>query len=98
MSSRSPGHSDSAVVLPSHSVRPHDPLSRAYDLPCTLTLEVPAVNFTVGCLMRLREGTIVQTAAQHNEDLMLKVNGQVVGLVEFDVIGDNLAVRLTGVA
>lgn len=75
-----------------------DPLAGAYDLPCTLVLEAPVVDFTVGTLMSLRPGCIVRTAAQHNEDLSLKVNGQIVGLVEFDVIGDTLAVRLTRVA
>lgn len=86
-------------ILPAHPAGlSADPLARAYDLPCTLVLEVPAVAFTVGSLMRLHGGELVRTAAQHNEDLTLRVNGQVVGLVEFDVIGDNLAVRLTGAA
>ena len=87
------------VVLPpgTHPPAP-DPLARAYDLPCTLVLQVPAVDFTVGSLMQLRPGTIVQTAAQQNEDLSLEVNGQLVGVVEFDVVGDRLAVRLTGLA
>ncbi len=89
---------EATVVLPPMATRSPDPLSRAYDLPCTLVLEVPTVDFTVGTLMRLRPGAIVRTSAQHNEDLSLRVNGQVVGLVEFDVVGDNLAVRLTGVA
>ena len=75
-----------------------DPLARAYDLPCTLVLEVPAVEFNVGSMMQLCPGAIVRTATQHNEDLALKVNGQLVGLVEFDVVGDRLAVRLTGMA
>lgn len=78
--------------------RAPDLLLRAYDLPCTLVLEVPAIDFTVGSLMSLQTGTIVQTVAQHNEDIMLKVNGQIVGLAEFDVVGDKLAVRLTGLA
>ena len=86
------------VAPASRVTREIDPLARAYDLPCTLVLEVPAIKFTVGSLMLLRPGTIVETSAQHNEDLSLKVNGQVVGLVEFDVVGDNLAVRLTGMA
>ena len=86
------------VVMPPPGPRSQDPLIRAYDLPCSLVLEVPATEFTVGSLMRLQPGTIVRTAAQHNEDLSLKVNGQIVGLVEFDVVGDNLAVRLTGMA
>lgn len=97
--SASPPIPATPVVLPP-GVKPvaQDPLARAYDLPCTLVLEVPAINFSVGALMQLRPGSIVCTAAQHNEDISLKVNGQIVGLVEFDVVGDRLAVRLTGMA
>lgn len=79
-------------------IEPGDPLSRAYMLPCRLVLETPVINFTVGTLMRLEPGSVVETAAQHNEDLLLHVNGQVVGTVKFDVTRDRLAVRLTGVA
>ncbi len=75
-----------------------DPLARAYDLPCTLVLEVPVIGFSVGSLMQLCPGAIVRTAAQQNEDVALKVNGQLVGLVEFDVIGERIAVRITGMA
>ncbi len=75
-----------------------EPLARAFGLPCTLTLEVPAVRFTVGTLLALEVGSIIETAAQQNEDLPLSVNGQLVGVVEIEVVGDNLAVRLAGVA
>jgi flagellar motor switch/type III secretory pathway protein FliN len=75
-----------------------DPLMRAHLLPCRLVLETPVINFTVETLMRLEAGSVVETAAQHNEDLLLHVNGQVVGTVKFDVTRDRLAVRLTGVA
>lgn len=87
------------IVPPGNVVsRVPDPLAKAYDLPCTLVLEVPVIDFTVGSLMSLQTGVIVHTIAQHNEDIMLKVNGQLVGLAEFDVVGDKLAVRLTGLA
>lgn len=87
------------LVLP-HSVAnsEEDPLQRAHLLPCRLVLEAPIVNFTVGTLMRLQPGSVLETAAQHNEDLLLHVNGQVVGTVKFDVTRDRLAVRLTGIA
>lgn len=75
-----------------------DPLMRVQTLPCRLVLEVPVIDFNVGTLMRLEPGSIVETAAQHNEDLLLHVNGQLVGTVKFDVTRDRLAVRLTGVA
>ena len=80
------------------TVETGDPLMQAQMLPCRLVLETPVINFTVGTLMRLQPGSVVETAAQHNEDLLLHVNGQVVGTVKFDVTRDRLAVRLTGVA
>ena len=73
-------------------------LARAHRMPLRLVLEVPAVEFTVRSLMELRIGSIVTTAAQHNEDLILHANGQLIGMAKFDVTGDVLAVRLTGVA
>ena len=75
-----------------------DPLLRAHMLPCRLVLETPVIDFTVGTLMELEPGAVLETAAQHNEDLLLHVNGQLVGTVKFDVTRDKLAVRLTGVA
>ena len=75
-----------------------DPLARAFALPCTLTLEVQVMRFTVGDLMTLTPGTILETHTQQNEDLPLQVNGQLVGLVEIEVVGEHLAVRLTGIA
>lgn len=75
-----------------------EPLARALALPCTLTLEVPVTSFTVGAMLSLEVGSIVETASQQNEDLPLSVNGQLVGMVEIEVVGDNLAVRLAGVA
>ena len=75
-----------------------DPLARAYDLPCTLVLDLPVVDFSVGSLLNLEKGSIVSTAAQQNEDLLLEMNGQPVGMVELDVVGDRLAVRITGLA
>jgi flagellar motor switch/type III secretory pathway protein FliN len=87
------------LVLPhAVTIESGDPLLRAHMFPCRLVLETPVINFTVRTLMRLEAGSVVETAAQHNEDLLLHVNGQLVGTVKFDVTRDRLAVRLTGVA
>ena len=99
MASPGAGVAAPPIVIPAGG-RPAapDPLARAYDLPFTLVLEVPAVEFSVGALMQLRPGSVVRTSARHNEDLSLAVNGQLVGVVEIDVVGDRLAVRLLGMA
>ncbi len=77
--------------------RQRDPLDRLLWLPCTLVLEVPVSSFTVGSLLRLEVGSIVETSSHHNADLPLEVNGQLLGFTEFEVVGERLAVRLTGV-
>jgi flagellar motor switch/type III secretory pathway protein FliN len=64
-------------------------------LPCMLALDIPVVKFTVGDLLSLTRGSIVETAYHQSSDLPLRVNGQLVGWTEFEVVGDRLAVRLT---
>jgi flagellar motor switch/type III secretory pathway protein FliN len=64
-------------------------------LPCTLALDLPVVKFTVGDLLSLVNGSIVETAYHQSSDLPLRVNGQLVGWTEFEVVGERLAVRLT---
>lgn len=87
------------VVLPPGMMsEAPDPLAGAYDLPCALVLDVPATEFSVRTLLELRRGSIVRTATQQNEDVAVSVNGQLVGTVELDVVGNRLAVRFTGIA
>ena len=64
-------------------------------LPCTLALDIPVVKFTLGDLLHLQPGNIVETAYHQSSDLPLRVNGQLVGWTEFEVVGERLAVRLT---
>jgi flagellar motor switch/type III secretory pathway protein FliN len=64
-------------------------------LPCTLALDLPVPRFTVADLLSLRLGSIVETSYHQSSDLPLRVNGQLVGWTEFEVVGERLAVRLT---
>lgn len=72
-----------------------DPCESLPWLPCTLALDLPVVKFTVGDLLSLTKGSIVETAYHQSSDLPLRVNGQLVGWTEFEVVGERLAVRLT---
>lgn len=72
-----------------------DPLASVPWLPCTLSLEVPVAHFTVADLLALQEGSIVETACHHTSDIPLRVNNLLIGWTEFEVVGDNLAVRIT---
>jgi flagellar motor switch/type III secretory pathway protein FliN len=64
-------------------------------LPCTLSLDLPIVRFTIGDLLKLTKGSIVETACHHTSDVPLRVNQLLIGWTEFEVIGDRLAVRIT---
>jgi flagellar motor switch/type III secretory pathway protein FliN len=72
-----------------------DRLDRMPWLPCTLSVDVPVVQFTIGDLLRLTEGSIVETACHQTSDVPLRVNHLLIGWTEFEVIGDRLAVRIT---
>jgi flagellar motor switch/type III secretory pathway protein FliN len=80
---------------PAVSPSPADLLDSMPWLPCTLTLEIPVVRFTIGDLLSLARGSVVETACHHTSDVPLRVNGLLIGWTEFDVIGDHLAVRIT---
>jgi flagellar motor switch/type III secretory pathway protein FliN len=73
----------------------NDPLDRMPWLPCTLSLDVPVVRFTIGDLLMLTKGSIVETACHHTSDVPLRVNQLLIGWAEFEVIGDHLALRIT---
>jgi len=72
-----------------------DPLDSVAWLPCTLTLDLPVVRFTVADLLALAKGSIVETAFHHTSDVPLRVNNLLIGWTEFEVVGDRLAVRVT---
>jgi flagellar motor switch/type III secretory pathway protein FliN len=72
-----------------------DPIDTMPWLPCTLTLEIPVVRFTIADLLALKEGSIVETACHHTSDVPLRVNHLLIGWTEFEVVEDRLAVRIT---
>lgn len=96
-----PGTPKPAETQPPQGLRlldkPHerDPAEVLPWLPCSLVVELPVVRFTVGDLLRLTRGSIVETGYHQSSDLPLRVNGQLVGWTEFEVVGERLAVRLT---
>ena len=83
---------------PIHPVAPPsipDPLDAVPWLPCTLSLELPVVRFTIGDLLSLTKGSIVETACHQTSDVPLRVNKLLMGWTEFEAVGDRLAVRIT---
>lgn len=77
------------------TANPRDLLDSMPWLPCTLSVELPVIRFTIADLLGLREGAIVETGCRHTSDLPLRVNRMLIGWTEFEVVGERLAVRIT---
>src|ERR1039457_3208621 len=97
MNSALPATQDNSMQSPrlAEKQQERDPSELLYWLPCTLVREIPVAKFTVGDLLGLTANSIVETAYHQSSDLPLRVNGQLVGWTEFEVVGERLAVRLT---
>jgi flagellar motor switch/type III secretory pathway protein FliN len=83
------------VATPPPAVQIQDQLDSMPWLPCTLSLELPVVRFTIGDLLTLTTGSVVATSCHQTSDVPLRVNGLLIGWTEFEVIDDRLAVRVT---
>jgi flagellar motor switch/type III secretory pathway protein FliN len=69
-----------------------------YSLRCHLTAELPVPEFTVGALSELARDSVVDSHWSVTEDIPLRINGELVALGEFEVVGNALAVRVTELA
>ncbi len=72
--------------------------ARVEALPCQLSIEVGVPGFTVGDLVSLAAGRLVDTRWTVGADVPLLVNGQLVAWSEFEIVNDHIAVRLTELA
>jgi flagellar motor switch/type III secretory pathway protein FliN len=67
-------------------------------LPCQLSIELAVHHFTVRDLLKLEANTILDTQNTSVADLPVRVNRELIGWAEFEVVGQHLAVRLTELA
>jgi len=67
-------------------------------LPCLLTIDLPVPFFTLGQLAELAKDTVVDSHWNVSDDVPIRVNGELVGWSEFEVVGNKLAVRMTELA
>ena len=66
-------------------------------LSCSLSVDLPLPHFTVRDLLLLAPGSILRSQTPKGSDVPVSVNSQLVGWAEFEVVGQRLAVRLTGI-
>ncbi len=68
------------------------------DVPVTLSLEVGRAQISVGRLLRLTQGSVVELDRHAGEALDVLVNGALVARGEIVIINDKFGIRLTDVA
>jgi len=67
-------------------------------MPCELTVDLALPDFTVADFLKLRPASVIAAHWRLAQDVPLRLNGRLIGWVEFEVSGINLAVRLTELA
>ena len=67
-------------------------------LPCTISVEIPIVAFTVKDMLNLEAQVVISSAWATTSNVPLRVNGEAVAWCEFQAIGNRLAIRLTELA
>ena len=67
-------------------------------LPCVLSVDLRPKRFTVRDLLQLEVGLVVESHNANGADVPLVANAQLIGWAEFEVVGQKLAVRITGIA
>jgi flagellar motor switch protein FliN len=75
-----------------------DPWTRVEALPCLLSIEIGVPNFTVGDLVALQAGRLIDTRWTVGADVPLLVNGELIAWSEFEIVNNHVAVRLTELA
>lgn len=67
-------------------------------LPCELSVDLPLPGFKISDLLKLGVGSVIEARWRLGHDVPLRLNGTLIGWCEFEVVGRNLAVRLTELA
>lgn len=67
------------------------------DVPVTLSLEVGRAQMSVGKLLRLTQGSVVELDRNAGEPLDVLVNGALVAHGEIVIVNDKFGIRLTDV-
>jgi flagellar motor switch/type III secretory pathway protein FliN len=71
--------------------------ARVRDLPCQLTVDVALPPLLLAEVAALRAGSVLETRWPVTRDVPLVVNGQRIAWCEFEIVREQLAVRLTEV-
>jgi flagellar motor switch/type III secretory pathway protein FliN len=89
---------DAGSGPPNPSAQPDTRWKRVQGFACELTVDLRVPAFKITDLLKLRLGSIVDAGWRTGQDIPLCLNGTRIGWVEFDVVSNHLAVRMTELA
>jgi flagellar motor switch protein FliM len=72
-----------------------DPWAEVFPLTCLVTLDLEVPDFTIRDLLRLNVGSVIDAHWKEGTHLPFQANGRQLGWVDFEVIGDRLAIQVT---
>lgn len=87
-----------AAAQPKPEAAVPDPWTRVQAVPCLLSIEISVPGFTVGELVALEAGRLIDTRWTVGADVPLLINGELVAWSEFEIANNHVAVRLTELA
>lgn len=70
----------------------------ALSLPCRLSFGLPIPQFTLGDLLSLRVGAVLDTGRPESTDVLVTLNEHIIGWAEFEASGQQIAFRFTELA
>jgi flagellar motor switch/type III secretory pathway protein FliN len=77
---------------------PANPVESYHWLTCKASTEIPVPHFTVGDLLKLRKGTVIQTSSLTSNDVPVYINKILLGRGQFEVVEKRLTLRITELA
>ena len=83
---------------PQQPERAASPIEFYHWLTCNASVDIPVPHFTVGDLLKLKMGIVLQTASQTTNDVPVYINKILLGRGQFEVVEKRLIVRITELA
>lgn len=93
-----PGSATQQILQPTMQIELHPAWPVLSQLPIQLTVSIPLTQFTVKNLLGLSAGQVFASEWAHTEDLPLATGPVKLGWCEFEVIEQEIGVRLTRLA
>jgi len=90
-----------APIRPTPQQQPEhvaNPVESYHWLTCKASTEVPVPHFTVGDLLKLRKGAVIQTSSPTSNDVPVYINKILLGRGQFEVVEKRLTLRITELA